>query len=167
LRMMLSGVTLHEYDVLDVAVGSPRALFARRRPPAGWLDRVWRGGSFYPARDRDRLEIVAGEDSAAASSSEPVIPPTAEEAVWVPAPYWIRFDGGFALEIRARDANGHVVSNWGPSTWLQNAFRELAGSVGLPTRDRIRLVVYLNEVDAAALYRSMPPDMSFLAVSHQ
>jgi hypothetical protein len=39
--------------------------------------------------------------------------------------------------------------------------------VGLPTRDRIRLVVYLNEVDAAALYRSMPPDMSLLAVSHQ
>lgn len=162
LKMMLSGVVLHEYQVQEFAVGAPRLLFQKRRPPAGWLDRVWRGGGLGPARERDRAEIVAGEGSAGGEPSEPVIPPTAEEAVDVPAPYWIRFDGGLALEIRARDADGEEVQNGGPYAWLLNAAREAAASVGLPARDRVRLVVYLSEEDAAALYRSAPPDVSFL-----
>jgi hypothetical protein len=166
LKMMLSGVTLHEYDVQQVAVGTPRLFFKRREPPAGWQDRVWRGGGLSPARERDRVEVVAGEESSGDEPSEPVVPPTAEEAVDVPMPYWIRFDGGFALEIRARDAGGEEVVNEGPSSWLLSAAKEVGASLGLPVRDRMRLVLYLSEEDAAALYRSAPPDVSFLAVSH-
>jgi hypothetical protein len=170
LKMTLSGVTLHEYEVLEVAVGTPRLFFKRRRPPEGWLDRAWHGGGLAPARDRDRVEVVSAEADSGddpSEEAEPVVPPTAEEAVDVPSPYRIRFDGGFALEIRARGAGGEEIESGGPSAWLWSAASEIAGSLGLPVRDRMRLVLYLSEEDAAALYRSAPPNVSFLAVTHQ
>jgi hypothetical protein len=164
LFVMLSGVVLHEYEVSGLEVGAPRILFFTRRAPAGWLDGIWTRGALDPARERDRLEIVVNPDGSEKSPAEPPVPPAEEQERPVPAPYWIRFEEGYAVEVRAQTPEGEECHNWHLAWRLGMLAKELAGALGVGGRDKERLVISMTEDDAAALYRSLPPGVRFLAV---
>jgi hypothetical protein len=113
-----------------------------------------------PPRERDRLEIVAGGDAATAA----VVPPTAEESVSVPERWRVYFETGLSLEIRARGGarNRGLLRRAGDrlALWRADWSRVARGGVG-----RAWLRVELDPAAAAALYRSLPPDVSLILVT--
>ena len=59
LSLMLQGVALDDYAASGVAWGVPEVLFVDRRPGADWDAAPFSKGRLEPARERDRLEVVA------------------------------------------------------------------------------------------------------------
>jgi hypothetical protein len=177
LALVLQGVALDEYAVAGIQWGAPRVLFVDRRPPEGWDVAAFSKGRLEPGRERDRVEVVAppaaGSPAPAgaprtpdATPSPPPVPKSAEESYSVPSPYRIRFAEGVALEVRAREGGGRNRS------LLQRALdaarlrlSDLASALGLGARERVRLRVTLDDDDAAALYRSLPPDVGLVVVA--
>lgn len=176
LTLLLRGVALDDYAIESVEQGVPRVAFVPRRPPVGWDLHAFSAGRLEPERERDRLEIVAppatpdgdaGEAGTAAASPSPpppAIPKTAEESYSVPARYRVLFAEGVSLEIgavgaarnrsllrRAGDALGLVAADW-------------RAALARDAAERVRLRVRLAGEDAAALYRSLPPDVGLLVV---
>jgi hypothetical protein len=155
LRLMLQGVVLREYRVLGVETGTARVLFYQRAVPAEWSERIWTGGRLEPEPRRERVEIRPPTEGAAANAEEPPIPPTPEELLSAPPRYFVRFEGGLALEVLeagVRSSAGYLADLW-------ESLEPRGG-------DAIRLRVTLGAEDAASLYRSLPPDTKFL-LAHQ
>jgi hypothetical protein len=160
LHVMLAGVTLREYDVQRMQVAVPRVFSCSPKVPADWVETVWRKGVLDPSRDRDRFEIIATGDST--TMPDVPIPPLPEEVYEVPARYWIRYPGGFSIEIRPETGTGmktEALTFW-QSLWepMRKAMAERAAA----DTEAVRLVLQLNDEGAAALYRSLPPDTDFL-----
>jgi hypothetical protein len=83
----------------------------------------------------------------------------------VPSPYRVRFAEGVSVEVRSRGAgarNRSLPRRAADAVRLRLA--DLATALGLGTRERVRLVVTLEPEEAAALYRSLPPDVGLLVV---
>ncbi len=169
LSLMLEGVSLQDHALEALETASPRVLFWRRPPPPDWERQSWAGGRLDPARERDRTEVMAPtpsprEDEAAAEPSPPPIPPTAEEAYSVPARYRVVFAAGPTVEVTADDGgrNRGLLQRAVDAAALRaddilSAFRASG-----PVRVRIRL--RMSAEDAAALYRSLPPDVGLVVV---
>ena len=102
--------------------------------------------------------------TAAAQPAPPPIPKSAEETVSVPSPYRIVFAEGVSLEVRSSGAGRN-------RSWLRRQadalglrVSDLGSALGLGTRERVRLRVTLAAEDAAALYRSLPPDVGLIVL---
>ncbi len=145
----------------------PRVAFWRRTPPPDWPSRVYRGGRLSPARERDRVEIVApapspAGDVPAVEASPPAVPLAAEESYSVPARYRILFEPGLALEVVARDG-GRNRSLWQRSAdTLRIRAAGLRNALSGNPAERVRLRVALEAGDAAALFRALPPDVGLV-----
>jgi hypothetical protein len=172
LALMLRGVALDDYPTSALEWGVPQVLFVDRRPAADWDLASFSKGHLDPQRERDRIEIVAPPLVASASSpaesappSPPPVPKSAEETYSVPSPYRIIFAEGIALEVRAKGHGGRnrtIVQRLADATQLR--LSDLATALGVGARERVRLRVTLEADDAAALYRSLPPDVGLIAV---
>jgi hypothetical protein len=179
LALMLQGVALDDYAAGRLEWGVPEVLFVDRRPGAGWARAAFSKGHLEPERERDRIEIVAPPPAASPSPaggggpqgpdaetpSPPPIPKSAEESYSVPSPYRIVFAEGVSLEVQAR---GHGGRNRSVFRRLADAvmlrFADLGTALGIGAKERLRLRVTLEAEDAAALYRSLPPDVGLIVV---
>ncbi len=171
LSLMLQGVTLDDYATSALELGVPEVLFVDRSPRSGWDTSPVTAGRLDPGRQRDRIEVVAPAPTASPSPgagpspspSPPPLPKSAEETVSVPSPYRIVFAEGVSLEVRSTSAG---VRNRSWARRLVDALglrlSDLASALGLGARERVRLRVTLADADAAALYRSLPPDVSLV-----
>jgi hypothetical protein len=172
LALMLRGVALDDYAASALEWGVPEVLFVDRRPAADWDLASFSRGHLDPARERDRMEIVApplvtsaASPAESAPTSAPPIPKSAEETYSVPSPYRIVFAEGVSLEVRAKGHGGRnrtVVQRLVDATRLR--LSDLATALSFGARERVRLSVTLEADDAAALYRSLPPDVGLIAI---
>jgi hypothetical protein len=169
LSLMLEGVSLqdHALDALETAL--PRVLFWKRPPPPGWDLQSWGGGRLDPERERDRREIVAPEPSpnggpATAEPSPPPIPPTAEEAYSVPARYRIVFAGGANIEVTAEGGgrNRGLLQRAADAAALR--IDDILSAIRASGPGRVRIRLRMSAESAAALYRSLPPDVGLVVV---
>jgi hypothetical protein len=165
LELLLRGVVLGRYSTIAVERGTPRVAFWSRERRADWDGRCYSAGQLEPARERDRIELLAPAGEPATAPSSPVAPPTAEESVSVPARWRVVFAEGLSLEVRSpsgarhrgrRQRLGDVLSLW-RADWQRATSRD-AG-------DRVWLRVQLASQDAASLYRSLPPGVALVVHS--
>ena len=176
LALVLQGVALDDYAAKQLEWGVPQVLFVDRHPGADWDAAAFSKGSLEPARERDRVEIVAPPPSASpaadavapadgASPSPPPMPKSAEESYSVPSPYRIVFAEGVSLEVRSQGAGGRNRSALRRvADALSLRFSDLGAALGLGAKERVRLRVTLGAEDAASLYRSLPPDVGLVVV---
>ena len=166
LALVLRGVVLEEHRITRLERGEPRIAFVRSGLPPDWDLASFSGGELDPPRERDRIEILAPEPSASAAGpgpeaipSPPPIPATAEESYSVPSRYRIVFDEGVTIEIRSAGGarNRSLLQRLADtaSLWAHDRL----GALRWSRTDRVRLRIELAAADAAALYRSLPPDV--------
>jgi hypothetical protein len=172
LALMLKGVTLDDYAASSVAWGVPEVFFFDRKPAPDWDAAAFSKGRLEPARERDRLEVVAPPLATAASPgpeapspSPPPPPKSAEESYSVPSPYRIVFAENVSLEVRSKGEGGRNRSAFRRfADALSLRLSDLGTALGLGAKERVRLRVTLEAEDAASLYRSLPPDVSLVVV---
>jgi hypothetical protein len=171
LALVLQGVALDDYAATALEWGVPEVLFLNRDPGTGWDARAFSKGRLEPERERDRVEVVAPPPVTVAPGaptpepSAPPIPKSAEEAYSVPSPYRIAFAEGVSLEVRAKGQARRNRSHFQRfADALALRLSDLATAVGLGAQERVRLRVTLDAEDAAALYRSLPPDVGLVVV---
>jgi len=178
LALMLQGVALDDYAAKQLEWGVPQVLFVDRHPGADWDAAAFSKGRLEPARERDRVEIVAPPPSASpspaadavapadgASPSPPPMPKSAEESYSVPSPYRIVFAEGVSLEVRSQGEGGRnrsALRRFADALSLR--LSDLGTALGLGAKERVRLRVTLEAEDAASLYRSLPPDVGLVVV---
>lgn len=161
LKLMLQGAVLRDYSVQGLEVGSPRIAFRSRDLEAGWTGRIWSQGNLEPARDREREHVqipdstVASVDSVAPKPRMPLLP---EEIYVVPSRYHVRYEGGLSLEVRPMELD-ESASIWkrtraGIAAW----FHDCRAAVAKNPEDVVRVRLILAPIDAASLYRALPPD---------
>jgi hypothetical protein len=165
LALMLKGVVLDEYTVVSLEQAVPQVLFFERRPPGDWDLRSFSRGRLEPAREQDRIEVEAPNPANGASPTPPPIPRTAEETYSVPSSFRVAFAEGPSLEVRTTGGGGRnrpllrrVVDR------ISLGLSDRAAALQRRAGDRVRLRVTLSPDDAAALYRSLPPDVSLVIV---
>lgn len=164
LALTLEGALLRECPIQATEVVAPRILFWwRSRATASdsqWVGRVWHGGELDPPRKRDRIEFTAAppDPKRPEGSVEVPVPPPLEESIVVPDRYFVRFQGGFALEIRAT-ADGDK----GRDAW-RLGWEDRWAALPFHPRDGVRVRLHLAPDDADALYRSLPPDVRALVL---
>ena len=158
LSLTLAGVVLSRYPIHSLEIGTARIAFFHRSAPADWIGVLRAGGQLRPPRPEIRIEIQPPPPGAK-EVEPPPIPPTAEEAVPAPNPFLIAFDGGPTLEVRSPAAGpGTLISTW--HRWWIDKFNALAGA----PESAVRVRVALDPADAAALYRSLPPNTHLLVL---
>jgi len=158
LDLMLEGVVLHGYTVARMELGRSRIAFIQRSRGREWADRAWTGGRLEPSRPEERIEI---EVKSADDSEETAIPPTPEMRYPAPERFLVEYEGGFSLEIVA-DGPAAGVNSVGLLGSISRRFADAAAAVG-PRSGRLpRLRLVLPAEDAAAFYRSLPPDTGLL-----
>jgi hypothetical protein len=170
LALMLQGVALGDYAARDLEWGVPEVLFVDRRPGADWDAAAFSKGRLDPEREHDRVEVVAPAPAPAGtapteepSPSPPPVPKSAEELYSVPSPYRIVFAEGVSVEVRAQGQgrrNRSVFQRFADALRLRVS--DLGTALGLGAGERVRLRVTLEDEDAAALYRSLPPDVGLI-----
>jgi hypothetical protein len=176
LALMLQGVALDDYAASRLEWGVPEVLFVDRHPGADWDAAAFSKGRLEPARERDRIEVVAPPPSvlpsadtaapaAGASPSPPPIPKSAEESYSVPSPYRIVFAEDVSLEVCSQGDGGRNRSALRRTVdALRLRFSDLGTALGIGAKERLRLKVTLGAEDAASLYRSLPPDVGLVVV---
>jgi len=171
LALMLQGVALDDYAAGNLEWGVPEVLFVDRRPGADWDAAAFSKGRLEPEREHDRVEVVAPAPAASPASAEPPspspppVPKSAEELYSVPSPYRVVFTEGVSLEVRAKGHGGRnrsIFQRFADAVSLR--LSDLGTAVGLGAKERVRLRVTLEAEDAAALYRSLPPDVGLIVV---
>lgn len=156
LDLRLQGFLLRSFEVARARLETPRVLFLPLPPPPSEsLRGLWSGARLSPARSAERVEIDPD-----VSEENLTLPPLPEE---LPAPhrFTVRFERGGSLEIVAAEPKGALRR-------IGARLGEAGAAVlrGLSRRPRLRLE--LPAADAAALYRSLPPEVRFgiVAGSH-
>jgi hypothetical protein len=172
LALVLQGVTLDDYAASALEWGVPEVLFVDRNPGVDWDAAAFSKGRLEPERDRDRIEVVAPPPAVSASPgaetkepSPPPVPKSAEESYSVPSPYRVAFAEGVSLEVRAKGEgrrNRSLFRRFGDALGLR--LSDLGSALGLGAKERVRLRVTLEAEDAAALYRSLPPEVGLVVV---
>ena len=164
LALMYKAALLQSYAVDGLEVGVPQVLYKSRADATGWESKVWHKGSLDPARELDRVEVVAPPPTAEGTEIEVQVPQTPEEKYPVPARYHIRFEGGLSIEVRppGTDAAGGFWSRLGQrwNAWWSDAKAASSGSAA----DSVRLHVVMSKKDAESLYRALPPNTALLVV---
>jgi hypothetical protein len=164
LQLMLRGALLRDYTVLGLEVGAPRVAFRSRNLVTDWQGRIWQQGHLDPARDRERLEVLAPPDTVAADSVKSIVPPTPEEAYPVPHRYHVRYAGGLSLEVRPRELDDSLPFLSRATSLLRVWYRDFRAAVRSEPEDRVRLRMVMRPEDAASLYRALPPETRLLVL---
>jgi hypothetical protein len=165
LALMLGGVVLDDYAVVALERGVPEVMFVDRHPGAGWDLAALSHGRLDPERERDRIEVQAPPVVEGASPPPPPIPPAAEESYSVPSTYRVVFTEGVSLEVRSRGLGGRNRSAFQRlGDFVALRWEDWKSALGFGPREHVRLRVTLDPGDAAAIYRSLPPDVRFLVV---
>lgn len=160
LSLMLHGVTLGRYSVVQVEVAERQVAYVSRSAEEEWRERVWTKGNLNPPRARDRVELKAPPPGADASEEPAYIPPPPEEAFPVPPRYGIRFEGGLYIDVHA--AGGEAAPAFGDR--IRHWWDDVKEALRSEPTDRIRLRVTLKHEDVQTIYRSLPPDCSLLVL---
>jgi hypothetical protein len=127
--------------------------------------RSFSGGRLSPARGEDRIEVEAPDPANGASPSPPPIPRTAEETYSVPSSFRVAFSEGPSLEVQTTGGGGRNRSLLRRLVdWISLGISDRVAALRRGARARVRLRVTLSPDDAAALYRSLPPDVGLVAV---
>lgn len=158
LKLMLQGAVLRDYSVQGLEIGSPRIAFRSRDLEAGWTGRIWSRGNLEPARERERQHIEIPDATADSLAPKPKMPPLPEEIYIVPHRYHVRYEGGLSLEVRPLELD-ESASFWkrtraGVAAW----YHDCRAAVSRHPEDVVRLRLILAPLDAASLYRALPPD---------
>lgn len=164
LLLMLKNAILQDFTVEKLEVGLPTVIFKTRNPDSEWQGEIWSNGELDPPRTLEREVIIAPPPTREGVELQVKVPPTPEEKYPVPARYWIRFDGGLAIEIRTTQADPKVDS-WtrlkvGFEHWLADAQMALSGE---PT-DQVRIRLRLPASQAQSLFRGLPPKVKLLVL---
>jgi hypothetical protein len=157
LELVLGGVVMRTFEVVDVQVATPRRLGSAAPLPDDWHERVWTGASLDPPHPGARTEIVGPEIGTADAAV--LIPPTPEEAIPVPGMFRLRFAEGLAIEI-----TGGIAEQKGelPPTELPRGFKDKIRMLREGMPDRLRLRICLKPEAASELYRCLPPGTDFV-----
>jgi hypothetical protein len=162
LTLLYGGAVLQTWPVGQIAIGRPRAVFARVSTDFAWHSVAWTGGVLAPARPVQEQQIEPPGPDEVDSDVTAVVPPTAEEAIPVPSRYQIRFREGLALDVRkAGDASGWWARQ---RTAVAARWQDVGAVLRSSTRDTLRVRVTLEAPEADALYRALPPDTSLLVL---
>lgn len=165
LQMLLKGAVLRDFKVLGIEVGFPEVLFVERRPEEEWQTRLFTKGELDPAREQDRLVMVAPPPSPDEKEPPPVpIPPTPEEKYPVPSRYHIRFAEGLSIEIRTGEADPEHGFWRRLTTGLNHWFSDARSALGGEPNDAVRLRLILSPDDARSLYRALPPATKLMII---
>lgn len=157
--LLLQGVELRSYPVERLEIGRARVGFLPRFGSEDWADRVWSGGRLEPPRAEERVEIEVKPGDA--ETPEPAVPPEPELRYPTPQRFLVRYADGASLEIVARGP-GTGVRSVGLAGTISRRISEVAAALG-PRSGRLpRLRLVLAAEDAAAVYRSLPPDTALL-----
>jgi hypothetical protein len=163
LVLLLQSAVLRDYTFEALEVGEPRVVFRPRHLAGEWQGRIWPAGKLVPARDRERVEIVPPDSTAAPDSTQPFkLPPLPEEAYPVPGRYHVRYAGGLSLEVRPQDLDSSVKRTSRLRTSLTGWYHDLREALRRDPEDTLRLRLVLRPEDAASLYRALPPDTRLL-----
>jgi hypothetical protein len=172
LALMLEGVALDDYAAESLEWGVPEVVFVDRTPGDDWEAAAFTKGRLEPERERDRVEVVAPAPAPTGaaltetpSPSPPPVPKSAEEFYSVPSPYRVAFAEGVSLQVNAKGHGGRnrsVFQRFADAASLRLA--DLGTALGFGAKERVRLRVTLEGEDAAALYRSLPPDVGLIVV---
>ena len=165
LVLQLRGAVLRDYHFEALEVGEPQVAFRARHLAGEWQGRIWSAGNLVPARDRERIEIVPPDSTAAADSTQPFkLPPLPEEIYPVPDRYHVRYAGGLSLEVLPQQLDTSVKKAHRLRTRLAVWYHDLREAVQREPEDTIRLRLVLRPEDAASLYRALPPDTHLLVL---
>ncbi len=160
LKLMLGGVMLQEYPLLQMKAGGYHTPISRAELPdlSGFLAA---DGTLDPPRELERFELVVDVESDEPPPEVP-IPPPPEERFFVPDRYWIRFAGQVSIEIRSKDETAprnfksfifeHFTQ---PIRWRIEDFRS-------EKKDSLRVMLRMSRENAASLYRVLPPATKLL-----
>ncbi len=167
LLLMLKGAELRRFPVLGLQIGYPRVAWSGRRDAGAWRGVIWSKGELDPPRMIDRIVINADAPGKGEAEPEPPpIPKTAEELYRVPSRFHIRFSGGLSVEIRPREADANLGRFARAREWWTARWGDVTTALGIGDRDVVRLRVVLNPKDADSLYRSLPPAVRLLVLTH-
>lgn len=165
LALMLKGVVLDEYAVVSLQQAVPQVIFFERRPAGDWDLKSFSRGRLEPAREQDRIEIDVPNPANGASPTPPPIPKTAEETYSVPSSFRVAFAEGPSLEVLTTGGGGRNRSLLRRlADRIALGFSDRAAALRGGASERVRLRVTLSPDDAAALYRSLPPDVALTVV---
>jgi hypothetical protein len=155
LTLMLKGATLFTYEVKELTVGRPRIAFFTRGGGEDWQGEIWSGGTLIPARQRERLEVIA-TPGMSTEEAEARTPPTPEEIYEVPPRrFLVRFQEGVSLDVRPVGVAASGLKNW---------LADLFSAVKPRPDDVLRLRVVLEKEHFDAMYRALPPDVKLMAL---
>lgn len=149
LDLRLQGFLLRSFEVSRARLETPRVLFVPLPPPRSEsLGGLWNGARLSPAHSTERVEIDPD-----VSEEDLTLPPLPEE---LPAPgrFAIRFERGGSLEIVAAEPAGRLRR-------IGARLTEAGAAVLRCLSGRPRLRLEMPATDAAALYRSLPPEVRF------
>jgi len=161
--MLLHGVALGRYPILQVEVAERRVAWVSRSSEEDWQGRIFLKGNLVPPRERDRVELKAPPPGTDPSAEQPYVPPPPEEAFPVPPRYGIRFEGGVYVEVRPSGGDSEPGFGDRMRHWWEDVKEALRSQ---PT-DRVRVRVTLKGEDGNAIYRSLPPNASLLVLPAQ
>lgn len=155
LELRLRGALLREHRVIAATRPARRVAMFWREEDLSWAVRVHEHGRLEPGRPTDRYEIDVRPGDPGSPLPAAHVPPPPEEAIPAPPTWLIQFDDGFDLEVVSGSVAGEDALT--PGWW-----DGLLQAVGLSRFHGTRLRLVLDDADAAALYRSLPPDISLL-----
>jgi hypothetical protein len=160
LRLYYGGALLQAWPVRQIATGRPRVAFAHLTDDVVWHSVTWTGGVLTPARPVDEREIEPPDSEDTTEEIPAVVPPTAEEAIPVPARFRIVFREGLALEVRRAGGDDGWWARQRAA--ITTRAQDVRAVLWASSRDRVRVRVTLDAAEADALYRALPPDTSLL-----
>lgn len=159
LRFMYQGNLLFEKNLLDVEVGTRRGFLGKGSAPSDWAARVWSEGRLDPPRVSFRPELDVSSQSYEKDRDAILVPPTPEEAYPAPSVWWIRYEGGMAIEVHGLADT--TQTRPGFFAGLEQCFQDAMHALSSSEHDVVRIRLYLPRAQADMLYRSVPPDTRF------
>jgi hypothetical protein len=159
LRFMYQGNLLFEKTLLDVEVGTRRGFLGKGSAPRDWAERVWSEGKLTPQRVSLRPELDVSSESYEKDRDAILVPPTPEEAYPAPSVWWIRYEGGMAIEVHGLADTTRTRPGF--FAGLQQNFEDAMHALSSSEHDVVRIRLYLPRAQADMLYRSVPPDTRF------
>lgn len=157
IELRLRGAVLRDHRVIAATRPARRVALFWREEDLSWAARVHEHGRLEPGRSTDRYEVEVRPGDPDSPLPEAHVPLPPEEAIPAPPTWLIQFDDGFDLEVVSASAVGEDTIT--PGWW-----DGLLQAVGLSRFHGTRLRIVLEDADAAALYRSLPPDIRLLIV---
>ena len=159
MRLRLAGVSLRDYPLLALELGTPRLAFVRLGAAIDAAGTTWPAGELDPPRPEVRMELQPPDPNAPDSTLPVFQPPPSIEEMPVPSTFRIRYAGGMTLTVTS--PHPEVAGFKGMWSAVRDKFAALDEALG---SRRAHLRVVLDRADAQHLFRSMPPGTRLLVL---